>query len=1099
MPHDDPQRPPSTTGQLFLPLKFWVAHRIPERSGVLQALTNNGGVVVKFEKDADYCLVDPAAKLLPTGRMFYDYKYIDDSLNIGQLQDPDDYRVQLPTAADRPVGSRSLAGKSTRARFTPQDDQLLYNWIVPYRDNGGRWKGNEIYQQLERKYPHHPYQSWRSRFIVYVQYQKLHVTENIDPFDEIANSGAGAEQDLQRSPKRRRLNDLRSTNGATTTVRSAPMPGQARTPEPAASAIAREPSAPAMSQQQQVNLSFTDGTEPEVPARQAPTPGGDVHVVDLEIALPAESHTTMPNTENVELTPRDAQRQSLSVKAWRSMRKAFPTLTWTEGDRLYKAVPYIYGSNPDDRKTCFQNMAKAGEWDRHSAEQWQTYYNEAMLPEYMRRNGLRDEEELEAFVTDALAREVAQREQTPEIKREPSPDPRSPAERQRQIELERARAETEDIAFSETSSDSQDEPDAVPAGEEKPFGERRPLHAVEPQLRTAQRTIVHANEGRKRASQQTNSTQSESQLIQASQPPTIPPKKKLFGQTLSSSQSGGQAGTQTDMISMSINASFVSHHSSASDEPNRAPVTSSLSSVPTVQRPPESYQLPPKSASTSQESAQLGTANRSQVAAGASTKESMISVENQLEQRAASTPPRAKSPSIDLLGDGDLDDDDGRSQGALSDTGSEYMAFDTAPERSQLWETAADYIVEGVDEAVDDQEQETTGESDGDEEDVAVSGEKSTIERPPTPIRSRVVFKDIESDDEEITNEPDACSMQHKEAYRPSTTDRIETQALFEYNENDVSEFDLPPPEGGWEAIGLADMSGEDPDEPITTVELPDDHLLKQRTSPTPSQTTESSAGPDNRNSSPVLVAHAQAVHEISSDETRDTTDEEEEEEARAASAHHIQEHPRSGSRRSVSVASATTRSSHTRSSAKDLPESVAFENLADGRELQDWLEAQKRRYKELPQKVFKRLASIAMQSTNQNMTSATMLFQIMIASYTASETKSRLEHGRLQNLKKPGQFKPKPFKPRTRLNDTEAKALLPDDIMGVWTAEDDEALLSCTSARISRVHKKHTKNGAKKRAKYLKHRYGLVHKADRDAGPSTSATPATGSGMRKR
>ncbi|KAK5327062.1 hypothetical protein LTR70_001804 [Exophiala xenobiotica] len=1074
MPDDVLQSPPRI-GRLFSPLKFWVAHRIPDRSEVLKALTNHGGLVVQFEKDADYCLADPAAKLLPTGRTFYDYKYVDDSLNISQLQDPDDYRIQLPAAADRPVGSRTLAGKSTRTRFTPQDDQLLCNWIIPYRDNGGTWQGNEIYKQLERRYPHHPYQSWRSRFIDYVQHMRFNVTETVNPFEEIAN--AEAEQDRQRLPKRRRLNDPRSVDIETTAAGPAQVTQQAQTLEPTASAFARPPSLPRTPRQQQISPPPADGAELEDRARQLPSLRDVVNVVDLDSASAIESQTTVPNTENIELTPRDSRRQSLSVKAWRSMREVFPTLTWTEGDRLYKAVPYIYNSNPDNRKTCFQNMSQAGEWDKHSAEQWETYYHEAILPEYIRRNGIRDEEELEVFIADALAREEAQRGQTPEIKREPSPDPRDPVERQRDRELERARAETEDIAFSDTSSDSENQADAPAAYKEDSTVQRRSSPAVEPRAPAAQRAGVHANEGRKRASQQTNSTQSDSQPVQASQPPTVSPKKGLFGQTLSISQTATQAGTQTELTSTEVNTGTALHHSSVLGEANRAPVTSSLSSVPTAQKPPESYQLPPKSASTSQETAQDDTADNSAVT-DAGLKTSVTSIGNQPEQRAPSAPSRASSPSIDLLGDGELDgDDDGRSQGALSDTGSEYMAFDTAPERSQLWETAADHADEEVDESVDEDEGGTTGESDQHEGDTAALGKKSMIPLPPTPIRPRVIFKDIEDDDEEITNEPDAYSMQHEEVVRSIITERIETQALFEQNENDASEFDLPPPEGGWEALGLADISEENPDEPVSSVELPDDHPLKQRVSPSPSpsQTTKSSTEPDNRNSSPVVVPQAQEVHELSSDETQAATDgEEEEAEVQVAPAPQIRETPRSAPGRSVSIASAITTSSHTTSSGEQSSGSPAFDNLPSLRILQDWVEAQRKRYEELPPRVFRRLASIAMQSTNENITSATILLRNMVAAYTASETTRRLEHNRLQNLKKPPQPKPKPFKLKTQLSDTEAKAFLPDDVMGVWTAGDDEAILSCTSASIRRVHKKHTKNGAKKRARFLRHRYGL-------------------------
>jgi hypothetical protein len=41
--------------------------------------------------------------------------------------------------------------KETRNRFTAKDDQILYDFVKPFEDRGGAYRGNVIYQQLEEK------------------------------------------------------------------------------------------------------------------------------------------------------------------------------------------------------------------------------------------------------------------------------------------------------------------------------------------------------------------------------------------------------------------------------------------------------------------------------------------------------------------------------------------------------------------------------------------------------------------------------------------------------------------------------------------------------------------------------------------------------------------------------------------------------------------------------------------------------------------------------------------------------------------------------------------------------------------------------------
>ncbi|KAK5946760.1 hypothetical protein PMZ80_000903 [Knufia obscura] len=1078
---DDASPIPSQPGQLFSSSKFWLARKIPSRSELSKKLTSNGAVVVALEKQADYCLVDPNARQLPTGQTCYDYNYVYDSLNKNELQDLDGYVVKLPAATERPVGSRTLGAKSTKTRFTPQDDQLLHNWITPYRESGGSYKGNEIYQQLARKYPHHPFQSWRSRYLDYVQHDQLDVTEHVDAFAEIAV--ARAELAEQRPPKRRRLNDSRPANQAIPAARTA------QTPEAAGPADAHTLGVPTTTVRQQVNAPPANNVQPDVRTEQTPPRDDRVNVEDLETA--SETNNEINYTEVVDLTPREARRQSLSVQTWRSMLKAHPTLSWTEADRLYKAVPYIYDSSPEHQSSCFQNMAMAGEWDRHSAAEWELYYHELILPEYIRRNGLRDDAELEMFIKDALVRE-AQRDQTPEIKKEPSPDPRTPAERQIDRERERARAETKDIAFSETSENS-DPGDAFTADEEIPVAERQPSPTLEPPSPVAPRTEVHANEGRKRASQQTNSTQSESQPLQASQQPTSSPKKKLFGQTLSMSQTDTQAGTQTDLTGIEVNAGSTFQHSSASEGVDKAAVTSSLSSVPTVQKPPKSYQEPPKSASTSQESAQYDTAKQAQVPANGSTETSMTSIEKHVQERVRPPSPHQSSPVVDLLGDGELDNDEVRSEGGLSDTGSEFMAFDTAPERSQLWETNPEHAGDVQHQEADYDERSLEEESDETDDESTEPQDTDEFKRPPTPMRRKILSERVPDEGEEVENEPEAYSMQYEgPVVRDAAAKRIETQALFQHTENEASEFDLPPPEGGWEALGLEDVDDEDPDQPITTVELPDDHPLKRRASSTPSQTTESSSETDDRNSSPVVIPQPQEIHEISSDETQSTTDDDEEH-VPAAPEPEPPGSPGSVRSRSASFASSTTTSSRRSNLTRRSVGSAGSDSLRNSHTLRNWLAAQKKHYDRLPELIFKRLASVAAQATCQDPTSATMLLRDLVEAFNSSEDTRRAKHEHIQSLRKrkDPHYQPLPFKAKNTITDTSAKTLLPADVMGIWTTEDDDDLLSHTSASIGRVEKKHTKSGVKKRAGFLQRRYGLVRDADNSAGPSASTTPA--------
>ncbi|KAK6073865.1 transcription factor [Seiridium cupressi] len=170
-------------GTLFKDMKFWVAHRVPLRSTWIQDIQvlhnlaqqppnhanetqNNGGSVVQLDKHADFLIADHARKDVPAGS--YSWKWIEDSVKSGKLLDKKDFLIGTPGNETRPVGS--VQQKSTRTPFTKADDLLLGRFVTKYEREGIAVSGNVIYKQLEAKYPHHTYQSWRDRWVKKLQF-----------------------------------------------------------------------------------------------------------------------------------------------------------------------------------------------------------------------------------------------------------------------------------------------------------------------------------------------------------------------------------------------------------------------------------------------------------------------------------------------------------------------------------------------------------------------------------------------------------------------------------------------------------------------------------------------------------------------------------------------------------------------------------------------------------------------------------------------------------------------------------------------------------------------------------------------------------------
>ncbi|KAI0113433.1 TRF2-interacting telomeric protein/Rap1 C terminal domain-containing protein [Daldinia grandis] len=159
---------PSQNG-LFSGMRFWVGHRVPMRLHFVQMIQNNGGQVVPLEKNADYLIADHAKKnSCPPGS--YSYKWIEESCKAGVLQEFGNYLCVAPKQSE-PQPSGSVASlKTTRTKFTDEDDLILRRWVARNERKGEPVSGNVIYQKLEDKYPHHTFQSWRDRWVKKLQH-----------------------------------------------------------------------------------------------------------------------------------------------------------------------------------------------------------------------------------------------------------------------------------------------------------------------------------------------------------------------------------------------------------------------------------------------------------------------------------------------------------------------------------------------------------------------------------------------------------------------------------------------------------------------------------------------------------------------------------------------------------------------------------------------------------------------------------------------------------------------------------------------------------------------------------------------------------------
>ncbi|EFX06155.1 transcription factor [Grosmannia clavigera kw1407] len=169
----------------FEGIKFWISKHVPPL--IKLDVRKRKGEIVVLERDANICLVDHNEYVADPDR-FYSYLWVKECLSKNARVDESRFlvaelRKSMPAASQTPAyaASRDVAPSScsaydtiqarkrTRTGFTNEDDRILVEWLREKADfsegakNGV--KGNEIYKDLARQYPHHTFHSWRDRWV----------------------------------------------------------------------------------------------------------------------------------------------------------------------------------------------------------------------------------------------------------------------------------------------------------------------------------------------------------------------------------------------------------------------------------------------------------------------------------------------------------------------------------------------------------------------------------------------------------------------------------------------------------------------------------------------------------------------------------------------------------------------------------------------------------------------------------------------------------------------------------------------------------------------------------------------------------------------
>lgn len=364
------------TQKLFSGQKLWFSHAVPQRRWLMENARLNGATVVDRDVDADIKLVDHARKNQAPGT--HSYKYVELSIRNSALENLADHAVGVSTRVARPVGSTVTAPRGGRVPYTEEDDQFLWDWMKPFEDNGGAYKGNEIYKQIEQVNPRHTYQSWRDRWIKNTRFQKRQVrttAQGPEPTPQLAADGVGqAARD--------------------------PTPLRARIPERAQTSEQLLPPSKTRRQDrgERVDTGVQLGHDTIFQERRGPDhvvhPATTEARAGVDPAEEVQRAIVQPSDQAEQLEPRDEEEDhgemddmELSDLSPSNVPGGFNIKEYKE---LYQMVPKLTEMTLDEG--VWEELAASSEYAGHKPEQWKYFFEYRVVPDYCRNKNLKLED-----------------------------------------------------------------------------------------------------------------------------------------------------------------------------------------------------------------------------------------------------------------------------------------------------------------------------------------------------------------------------------------------------------------------------------------------------------------------------------------------------------------------------------------------------------------------------------------------------------------------------------------------------------------------------------------------------------------------------------
>lgn len=105
---------------------------------------------MKLDTQADYVIADHVRKDAPVGSI--SWKWIEDSVKNGRLEDFEQYPAGSQTQQFQSVGSRSGQPiRKGRTPFTTEDDRILMEYCTRAERRGASMKGNQLYEEIAQQ------------------------------------------------------------------------------------------------------------------------------------------------------------------------------------------------------------------------------------------------------------------------------------------------------------------------------------------------------------------------------------------------------------------------------------------------------------------------------------------------------------------------------------------------------------------------------------------------------------------------------------------------------------------------------------------------------------------------------------------------------------------------------------------------------------------------------------------------------------------------------------------------------------------------------------------------------------------------------------